>query len=336
MKAFIIQEPMKASIVEIEKPSPKPDEVLIKVIAAGFCGTDIHTFKGEHPTIYPIIPGHEFSGIIAEVGSQVRGFKVGDQVTADPNVFCEGCFYCKQNKQIHCENIQVVGNTRNGAFAEYVTVPEKCVFSAEGIDIIQMSMAEPLACVINAHNKVTIPVGGNVLIFGAGTIGLMHLMIAKRRGASTVTIVDLKPAQLKIAVELGANYALASDSNLEENLRNISPKGFSTIIDATGVPKVVEFAIPMLADTGTFLAFGACPIESSIKINPYEIYHRDLKLIGSYALEKTMPQSISMIGEGGFDLSPLIGQVISFDEMPTKFNEFVNGKTNNKIIVKFD
>ena len=103
-----------------DRPVPKEDEVLIKVMAAGFCGTDIHTYKGEHVTNYPIIPGHEFSGVIAEIGEKVTQFKIGDLVITDPNVFCEKCHYCKQNKQIHCEHIEVIGNTRNGAFAEYV------------------------------------------------------------------------------------------------------------------------------------------------------------------------------------------------------------------------
>ncbi|MDD3174519.1 MAG: alcohol dehydrogenase catalytic domain-containing protein, partial [Herbinix sp.] len=222
MKAFIIQEPFKADVFEVEKPVPKDDEVLIKVVAAGFCGTDIHTFKGEHVTNYPIIPGHEFSGVVEQVGKNVKSFKEGDPVIADPNVFCENCFYCKQNKQIHCEHIEVIGNTRNGAFAEYVTVPERCVFQAGNLDLVQGAMAEPLACVINSHNKVTIPVGAKVLITGAGTIGLMQLIISKRRGASSITIIDIKLDQLELAKTLGADNIILSDSNVEKELRKIS------------------------------------------------------------------------------------------------------------------
>lgn len=233
MKAFIIKEPFSAGVYEVEKPVPQTGEVLIKVVAAGFCGTDIHTYKGEHVTDYPIIPGHEFSGIIEEIGSGITQFKVGDPVVADPNVFCESCYYCKQNMQIHCENIQVIGNTRNGAFAEYVTVPERCVFHAGNMDLIEASMAEPLACVINSHNKVAIKVGGKVLITGAGTIGLMQLLLAKRRGASTVVMVDIKQEQLDLAKEFGADFTLISDSNIESELRDIASRGFDVVIDAT-------------------------------------------------------------------------------------------------------
>lgn len=335
MKAFVINKPFDADVYEVEKPSPKPDEVLIKVKAAGFCGTDIHTYKGEHVTNYPIIPGHEFAGVVEAAGDKVTQFHPGDTVIADPNVFCENCYYCKQNKQIHCEHIEVIGNTRNGAFAEYVVVPERCVFPAGNINMIEGSMAEPLACVINSHNKAAIPVGANVLICGAGTIGLMHLLMSRRRGAGRITMIDVKESQLEKAKELGADEVIFSDADVEKTLREKNPKGFDFIIEATGVPKVGEMAIHLLADTGTYVAFGACPTKSEIKINPFELYYRDLKLIGSYALEKTMPQSIAMIN-GGINLKPLIGQVITIDEMPKVFGDFVAGKTSNKIIVKFD
>ncbi|MCL2864131.1 MAG: zinc-dependent alcohol dehydrogenase family protein [Lachnospiraceae bacterium] len=336
MKAFFITEPNMFALKEIEKPAPKNDEVLVKVRASGFCGTDIHTFKGEHPTIYPIIPGHEFSGIVEEIGASVTTFKNGDAVIADPNIFCENCYYCKQNMQIHCENIKVLGNTMNGAFAEYVIVPERCLFHADKIDFICGAMAEPLACVINSYNKASVPLGGSVLIYGAGTIGLMHLMICLRAGASTITIVDIKPAQLEIAKTIGANHAFMSDANLERKLKEIQPRGYSYVVDASGVPEVIEKAIPHLAKSGTFIAFGACPEESKISINPFHLYYNDWKLIGSYALEKTMPQSIALLKDGGMDLSVLIGKTITLDEMPKHFLEFCQGKTNNKIIVKFE
>lgn len=335
MKAFVINSPYEAGLYEVEKPVPKEDEVLIKVSAAGFCGTDIHTYKGEHVTDYPIIPGHEFSGVIAEKGEKVTQFEIGDFVIIDPNVFCEKCYYCKQNKQIHCEHIEVIGNTRNGAFAEYVTVPEQCVFLAEGLDPVEGAMAEPLACVINSHSKTTIPVGADVLICGAGTIGLMHLLMARRRGAGKLVVIDVKESQLEMAKELGADDVVYSDKNVEDTLKRMYPRGFDFIIEATGVPRVGEMAIRLLADTGTYVAFGACPTDSEIKINPFELYYRDLKLIGSYALEKTMSQSIAMI-KGGIDLKPLIGRIISLDEMPEVFKDFVAGKMNNKIIVKFN
>lgn len=332
MQAFVIHEPNRAGLMEVPKPVPERDELLIRVAASGFCGTDIHTYKGEHPSLYPLIPGHEFSGVVEAVGEGVTRFKPGEPVVADPNIFCESCHYCKQNKQIHCENLKVTGNTRHGAFAEYVTVPERCAFSAAGLDLTQAAMAEPLGCVINAHNKVVVPLGGTVAIFGAGTIGLMHLLIAKRRGAAKVVVVDLKPGQLRMAERLGADAAYEAGPDLVARLGREYRRGFDLVIDATGSPRVVEAVIPLTAIAGTFLAFGACPTESSVKLNPFDLYHRDWKLIGSYALEKTLPQSIALL-RGGLDLSPLVGKTIGLREMPEYFEMFMAGRTDNKTIV---
>lgn len=335
MKAFVINKPYDAGVYEVETPKPAPGEVLIRVKAAGFCGTDIHTFRGEHPAVYPIIPGHEFSGTVAGLGEGVSQFAVGDKVIADPNIFCENCPACKANHQIHCHNIKVIGNTRNGAFAEYVTVPQRCVFPADGIDLVQGSMAEPLACCINSHNKYDIRVGDRVLVLGAGTIGLMQLMLCKRRGASEVAVIDIKQSQLDMAAQLGADRVLLSDADVEQKLRDMHSDGFDVIIDATGVPAVVEMGIRLLAATGTFVSFGACAPDSAITVNPFDIYYKDLRIIGSYALQKTMGQAIATL-KGGLDLERLIGQRISLDDMPRVFDDFVHGRTANKIIVTFD
>ncbi|MDR2390174.1 MAG: zinc-dependent alcohol dehydrogenase family protein [Planctomycetota bacterium] len=336
MKAFMIRKPHCAELAEVEKPEAAPGEVLIKVAAAGFCGTDIHTFRGEYPSGYPIIPGHEFAGTVEKTGSGVTRFKPGDRVVADPNVFCESCFYCLRNQQIHCENISVIGNFRHGALAEYVTAPERCLFHSLGIDPLQAAMAEPLACVINAHNKAAVSVGGDVLIFGAGTIGLMHLMLARRRGAARTVIVDVKPAQLDLAKRIGADAAVLSDAGLSDTLSKLAPRGFGMIIDATGVPKVVEKAITHLMKLGTFIAFGVCPMDSAVTINPFELYHNEWRLIGSYALQKNMDQSVAMLGDGKMSLSPLIGEVIGIGQVPDRFAAFVRGETSNKIIVEFE
>lgn len=334
MKALVIEAPYKVSVLDVPKPVPADDELLIKVAASGFCGSDVHIYKGEHVASYPVIPGHEFSGTVEACGKNVMHFKVGDRVTADPNIFCENCSSCKSNHQIHCEHLEVLGSLRDGAFAEYVTVPERCAFHIGDMDFLQASMCEPLGCVINSHNKFEIPVGGKVLIMGAGTIGLMQLMMCRHRGASLIVMTDIKDDQLKKASELGANEVIRADGNENKRLKEIAPEGFEVVIDATGVPACVENGFKLLKYGGKLIVFGACPTESSIKINPFEVFFRDLQIIGSYALEKTMGQSIAMINDGGLDLMPLIGRTVTLEESAEVFLDFVNGKTSNKIIVK--
>ena len=335
MKALYIEKENTVCLKEVPKPVPGPDEVLIKVAASGFCGSDIHILRGGHVQKYPVIPGHEFSGVVEAVGKDVVHFKEGDRVAADPNIFCENCDSCKSNHQIHCKNLSVLGSLRDGSMAEYVTAPERCVFSIGTLDFIQASMAEPLGCVINSHNKYEIPIGSTVLIMGAGTIGLMQMLLSKRRGAARVVMVDLKEEQLKKAKELGADVTIRSDENVEQTLRGIAPEGFDIVIDATGVPKCVEMGIRLVKCVGKMIVFGACPTGSSITVDPFDIYFRDIQIIGSYALEKTLGQAIAMLQSGAVDLRPLVGQVVGIEQAVQTFQDFADGKTSNKLIVQF-
>ena len=335
MKVLYIEKENMVYLKDVPKPEPKADEVLIKVAACGFCGSDVHILKGGHVQKYPVIPGHEFSGVIEKTGKDVIHFKEGDRVAADPNIFCENCDACKSNHQIHCKDLSVLGSLRDGAFAEYVTVPEKCVFHIGDIDFVQASMAEPLGCVINSHNKYEIPIGASVLIMGAGTIGLMQMMMSKKRGAAKVTIIDIKEEQLRKAKELGADAVLKSDENILQTLKEIEPEGYDVVIDATGVPKCVEMGIKLVKYSGKMIVFGACPTGSKIAIDPFDIYFRDIQIIGSYALEKTLGQAVKMLESGTIDLRPLVGKVVSLDEAPDLYRDFADGKTNNKLIVSF-
>lgn len=335
MKALYIERENVITLKDLPKPEPKADELLIKVAASGFCGSDIHIYKGGHVQKYPVVPGHEFSGVVEAVGAEVKNFKPGDRVAADPNIFCENCDACKQNHQIHCKNLSVLGSLRDGALAEYVTVPERCAFDIGDLDFVSASMAEPLGCVINSHNKYEIPIGATVLIQGAGTIGLMQMLLSKRRGAALVVMTDIKDAQLEKAKEVGADIVLKSGPDVEEKLRQIASEGFDVVIDCTGVPKCVEQGIKLVKYAGKMIVFGACPVGSKATIDPFDIYFRDIQIIGSYALEKTLGQSIAMLKSGALNLKPLVGKVFPIDEAVEMFEDFAAGRTSNKLIVSF-
>jgi len=317
MKAFFIEKPRVGTVRETEIPVPADDEILVEVKAAGLCGTDVHIYKGEYFGVYPRIPGHEFSGVVAGVGKNVKNFKVGQSVAADPNIFCEGCNACQENRQNFCENIEVVGVTRHGAFAQYLTVPERCVFDITGLSFTEGSMVEPLSCVVYGQEKTGIPLGAAVLILGAGPIGLLHAQLARINGAATVTVVDLFEDKLVLAKKLGADYTYTSTEFEKLGLVN----SFEVVIDCTGVPKVVEGAVKYIKDAGTMLFFGVCPDNSSIAINPYEVFKRELRLVGTFALKKTFGKALALAKSGKINLLDLVDKRLSVDDAPKVFEE---------------
>lgn len=334
MKAYIINGVKSAGIGEIDIPKPGEHEVLIKVEAAGVCGTDLHIYQGEYFSTYPLVPGHEFSGTVAAVGRGVTQTAVGQAVVSDPNIFCEKCYFCKQNLQNHCEDFQATGVTKNGAFAQYVAVPEATVFPIRCIDFAHAALIEPLACVVYGQERARPAAGQHVLVMGAGAIGLLHLQLARHNGAASVTVVDLYKERLEVAGKLGATYMVQSGPEMEKTLNSLCPKGFQTVIDATGVPAVIEKAVRFVRNDGTLLLFGVCPNDSKITVSPYEIFKRDLKIVGSFALRKTFQQAISLIEGGIIDVAPLIGQAVALDELPGAIEHMLQGKTSMKIIVK--
>lgn len=329
MKAFSISKAFSGTVLEADRPIPNEDEILLKVMAAGLCGTDVHIYKGEYYGSYPRIPGHEFAGIVEAVGSKVTRFSVGQRVAADPNIFCEGCEACKENRQNFCEDMHAVGVTRHGAFAEYLTVPEQCVFDIGNLSFTEGSMIEPLACAIHGQNAIHIPLGSNVLIFGAGPIGLMHLQLSRINGAGTVTVVDLYEEKLALARELGAAQTYTSAQFLEKGIPNFYP----VVIDCTGVPKVIEDAVKYVRDAGTLLFFGVCPTDSEMRLNPYEVFKRELTLVGTFALRKTFGSALKVIQSGQINLLKLVGTRAGIDEAPDIFERIAtSGNSGLKMV----
>ncbi len=329
MKAFFITSPGNSEIMDIEIPTIASDEILIEVKAVGICGTDMHIYNGDYFGEYPRIPGHEFCGIVADIGKEVKYFNIGQRVAVDPNIFCEKCTACQQNKQNFCKNFAAVGVTRHGAFSKYVTVPDRCVFSINDMPFIEGAMIEPLACVVYGQENARPPIGGDVLIIGAGPIGLMHTQLAHLNGAANVTVVDLFPEKLELAKQLGANRVYSSKEF--ENMKMVN--SFELIIDCTGIPVVVENSVKYIKDTGTMLFFGVAPQKSKISISPYEIFKRELKIVGSFALKKTFGKAINLINSGSINVAPLVDKKLSLSELPEFFKNFELRNNGLKTIV---
>ena len=314
MKALVFENIRTPVVKDVPIPAIGPHDVLVRVEAAGICGTDIHIYEGEYFSEFPLIPGHEFSGVVEDIGEEVTTVAAGDRVTADPNIGCGRCYFCKINQQNQCEALQAVGVTRDGAFAEYVVVPEEKVFHIGDLSFQDAAMIEPTACVVYGLQQVPIPLGAEVVIFGAGPIGLTLMQLIKHRGASRVVVVERRSSRIELAKTLGADVIVQADGTEADALRELSPTGFDVVVDATGIPAVVERMINFVRKCGILLYFGVCPKDDTIQISPYEIFLRDLKIYGSFALRNTFAPAIRLLQNNVIQVSPLLSHTFSLEQ----------------------
>jgi D-arabinitol dehydrogenase (NADP+) len=313
MKAAVLEQPGYATVTDVDEPVYGADDVLIRVRAAGICGTDLHIYKGEYEARYPLIPGHEFSGEVAAVGANVTRFKPGDRVTADPNVPCNRCDFCQRNEPNQCRNLRAIGVTGNGGFAEYVVAPEGNVFSIGDMSYEAAALIEPLACVAWGLKQVEVQPGDSALVFGAGPMGVLLAQAVKSAGASRVVVADVSEGRLALAAQLGSETALA-DHQLANRLKASAPDGFDIVADATGVPAVLASTFDYVRPRGKVWVFGVTPVGVKVEFPSYEVFRKDLKIIGSFAVNRTFPQSIAMIRSGAVKVEPLISHRLPLDD----------------------
>ncbi|MCD9021713.1 zinc-dependent alcohol dehydrogenase family protein [Cohnella silvisoli] len=312
MKALVMEKPHHAVVKEVPDPKPKPGEVVIQVAQVGICGTDFHIFEGEFLSPYPLIPGHEFSGTIYEVGEGVEGFRVGDRVTADPSLFCGRCVYCLTNRGNQCADWGALGNTVNGSMAEYVAVPARNVVKIpDAMSFATAAFIEPIACVVHAMNRLQLQVGQSVLLFGAGAMGQQLVQALSRAGASRLAVVDVSESKLELARVLGATDTV----NVKE-MGKLDRETFDVVVDATGIPSVIEQAMKYMGKTAKYLQFGVTPKTAQIRLNPFDLYHKDWTILGSMAINHTFLPAFDWVKEGRIKMEPLVSKVIFLEEVP--------------------
>ncbi len=313
MLAAQIEAPNKARVIEARQPVPGPDDVLIQVGAAGICGTDLHIFHGEYEAVYPLVPGHEFSGTVVACGEHIRRFKVGDRVTADPNIPCNRCAACQRNEPNQCENLAAIGVTRDGGFARYVVAPEGNVFPIGDLSFTAAALVEPLACVVWGLKRVQVQPGDSALIFGAGPMGCLTLQALRSVGAAKVVVTDTVPWRLEQAARLGATETILADDKQSQRLKAIAPKGYDIVADVTGIPKVLEQTFGYARARGKIWVFGVCPVDAPATFIPYDVFRKDLSIIGSFAVNRTFHESIALIQSGAVLVEPLISHRIPLE-----------------------
>lgn len=328
MRAIVFPQPETIAVERVTDPTPAADEVVVQVSACGICGTDVHIYHDEYMSTFPLIPGHEFSGKVVEVGRAVTDLQVGDRVAVDPNLYCGYCDFCRNEQANHCRNWQGVGVTRAGGFAEYVAAPGRaCYRLPDMLTDAQAAFIEPLACVVHACKRLRLMPADAVLIFGAGPMGLLLLQALRHSGAGRVVLVDKQPDRLALARQLGASATVAAGHDQEQALRDLAPEGFGVVVDATGVPAVIERAFAHLRPRGQYLQFGVAPMQATVQLSPYAIFRNDWQIIGSFALCYTFLPAIAWLANGVVDVSSLVSHRVKLDGFADAFHAFERGQT---------
>ena len=302
MEALVFKQQGDARIADIADPVPAAGEVLVKVAATGICHTDLDILHGRYLSAYPVVPGHEIAGTVVALGASVSDIAVGARVAIDPMIPCGHCRSCRAGRPSLCANLQAYGATTNGGFAPFVSVAAANVHSVGELPFHVAALAEPVGCVMHGIDRARVELGMRALVFGAGPIGLMMMMGLQSRGVSDVTMVDLEATRRQLALELGAEAAVDGSRIEPADLGD----GFDLVVDCTGVAEVAGRMPSFARDGATILFFGVCSPAKRIEISPYEIFRRELILIGSHAVSNNLPDAISVLMQLGAKAEALV------------------------------
>jgi len=317
MKALRIERPNQVKIADLPFPHPGENEVLIQVMASGICGTDIHILRGEYLGDYPVIPGHEFSGVIEQVGNGVTRFHAGDRVAVEPNIACDNCYNCLHNRHNFCLKWQAIGVTRPGGMAQYVVAPEKSVFDIGDLPFEHGAFVEPLSCVLHGIERTQIRLADRVAILGAGPIGILILQTVRLQGAVQVTVVEKNPARAELATACGAHRCLTHPDALEEGVLKesvLKQGGYDVVIDATGVIPLMARTIDFARHGGTVLLFGVPPAGQRMELEAFEIFRKGLTVLSSFTSVRNSYQAVALLQSKRIEVSSLISHQLPLTE----------------------
>ncbi len=320
MKAVVISAPGEIEVTSVPDVSPGPREVVVAVAACGICGTDLHILEGEFAPTLPIVPGHEFAGDVVAVGSEVNEIAVGDRVAVDPSLHCGECYYCRRGRGNLCERWAAIGVSTAGGAAEFAVAPvANCVVLPEAVATADAALIEPLSCAVRGFDVLQPRMGDHFLIYGAGTMGLMMMELAKRAGAASVSMVDLNPSRLETARQLGCTATTASADELDR------PRGWDNVIDCTGVVAAIEDGLGRVAPGGTFQQFGVSGEKAVARFSPYRIYNSEIRIVGSMAVLHSFERAAELFAEGVLNPEVMISDRFPLDDYPKALSQFQAG-----------
>ena len=331
--------------IRFEEVSIKPleeGEVLIKVESALTCGTDVKTYRRGHPVLIKKIPsgfGHEFAGVVAQLGKNVEGFEIGDRVVAANSAPCGYCFYCKKEEFNLCENLDLL----NGAYAQYITIPSRIVQKnmlklPENLSFDKAAFCEPLANVVHGIERTEIKPGQTVGIIGIGPIGLMFARLAKLKGAKVIA-AGRNPLKLKLAEEFAQADEIV-DLNKYPNPEKIfmsfteEKRGLDVAVECVGLPSIWERMFSLVRPGGTVHFFGGCKSGSTVTFDTTRMHYGDIKLMSVFHhTPQYFRQALDLIASGQIEVEKLITDTIGLEDVQSALEKHIEGNAI-KFLVK--
>lgn len=338
-REIVIPEPGKVVVRDCPMPTRQPGEVLLRVLYGGICGSDLGTYRGSYAMVdYPRIPGHELAAEIIEVEDNPNGLKKGGLATVNPYSTCGHCYPCERGLDGCCVGNKTLGCARDGGFAHYITMPMNKVYAVEGLGEREAATIEPFCISWHGVARGRVAAGEDVLIVGAGTIGVLALLAALRRGAN-VYMTDIAPAKLAKAKALGA--AGVCENTSAEALRDWSAKvtagrGFPVVIEAVGLPSTFQNAVDVVATSGRVVEIGIS--KYPIKEFMLNLLNRkELDILGSRnASRNDFMEVMTMMRETGYKAETIVTNTYDFEDAPKAWEDFDrHADTMLKVLLRF-
>ncbi len=318
---------------EVEQPTPGPGEVVIKNMACGVCGTDVHIKNGEPGSADvtpPVVLGHEYAGEVVAVGSDVSSLAVGDHVTVDPNIYCGQCEYCQNGKKQLCETMQAVGVTQDGGFAQYSLVPASQAFLLnKDVSFESGAMAEPLACCLHGLDLAAIKPGQTVCVVGGGAIGLIMLQLAKLSGAARLLLSEPNEKRRQAAPRLGADLVIDPTNPAS---RQLAENSADVVIECVGNNPAVQSAFDFAKKGAVLVLFSVPKPEASFPLPLFDVYKKELTIKGSFVNPDTHARAVALINAGRVDFTPIITHRFPLSQL-SEAVEAQRGSESIKVLV---
>lgn len=320
MKVGAITDVGKSEIIEVEKPVPKPGEILVKIKACALCTTEQRVFRGITNPPKPYMGGHEVSGVIAGLGDEmVEDWTIGQKVILRTFCSCGVCYYCKKGFNNQCVNLAKYRSRKKvyAGLAEYITVPEFQIFPFfSDLSFAEAAIAEPVSCVIHSIDLAQIDLGDDVLIIGAGIMGMLHLQLAKLRGARVI-VAEIDEQRQQVAKSLGADVVFSPKGiNQVDYVRSItSGRGADVVINTTSIYEVAGQAIQMSAKLGRTILYAAQHPDEPVGVKLGEMHSRETKLIGTVSpTTNDFRRATKLLDMGAVNVKPLIAHTVPLSQ----------------------